>query len=43
MIMMTRYLNDNDNVYCHVTLILCGGGVNGVVGGKVIETYSVVN
>lgn len=27
MIMMTRYLNDDDNVYCHVTLILCGGGV----------------
>ena len=25
MIMMTRYLNDDDNVYCHVTLVLCGG------------------
>ena len=39
MIMLTRYPNDDDNVYCHVTLILCGGGG----WGKVIETYSVVN
>ena len=29
MIMMTRYLNDDDNVYCHMTLILCGGGGEG--------------